>query len=530
MRITDLADDILTGLKVASSQLSSKPSNFLYLLPENIERGIAISETNAKYIIAKNSKSLLPGVQDVGYGDYLIFNYKNEDGYTLLRVTQEFKKKIVPSNNFIIIKGPHSFLTTFLQHETGRLYFLKEIQDIANRSNGNFLDIAKQFKQIDIDPEVLDAVNLPTYISPGNSTIDEEDLKKINVRGDVITIDNIYKRLNENEIRLDGYFQRKSNLWNDDVKSRLIETIILNMPIPPLFFDVTNDDRWLIVDGLQRISAIKSFYDNQLALTKLDYIPSLEGKCYTDLGRTYQRKFEEKQLSYFAIYPGTPKSVRYKIFKNINVSALILNRQEIRHAINEDEDSEFTSSRYILNLTDVINKYVIIPEKGATGKERMADAELCLRYVAFRVLNYLHDYAGNIQDFLDKAMERINSYERNKLKVFKSDFEATLSALSSIFPSEIIFTKAMVHLDGPKNFNSNLFGVWTYLFSRLNDDERAILVEHKALFAKKALKLFDEPQFEKSIDSRYFETIESLKTNIETVEKFVKMFLNDIQN
>ncbi|RXF71965.1 DUF262 domain-containing protein [Arcticibacter tournemirensis] len=527
MRITELADLVSTGIKISSSQLSSKPSGFLYLKPENIERAIAISEADAMYIIEKVSKSVLSNSIDVGYGDYLIYSYKNDGDYSLLRVVQDFKKKIVPSNNFIIIKGPSSFLSTFLQHEMGRLYFLKEIQDIANRANGNFLDVIKQFKQIDIDPVVLEKVNLPSYISPGNSTINEEDLKKINVRGDVITIDNIYKRLKENEIRLDGYFQRKSNLWNDDIKSRLIETIILNMPIPPLFFDVTNDDRWLIVDGLQRISAINSFYNNELALTKLDYIPSLEGKYYRDLNRTYQRKFEEKQLSYSAIYPGTPKSVRYKIFKNINVSALILNRQEIRHAINEDEDLEFTSSKYILSLTEVINKYIIIPEKGTTGKERMADAELCLRYIAFRVLNYVHDYGGNIQDFLDKAMERINSYERNKLNVFKVDFEDALKTLTAIFSPDVIFTKAMVQVEGPKSFNGNLFGVWTYLFTRLNYEERQSLIERRNLFTKRALKMSDDPQYEKSIDSRYFETIESLKVNIETVEKFIKAFFND---
>jgi len=527
MRITDLADNILTGVKLTSAQLSSTPSNFLYLLPGNIERGIAISEADAKYINAKNSKTILAGAKDVDYGDYLIYNEKIDGFYAMLRITQDLKKRIYPSNNFIVIKGPNSFLSTFLQHETGRLYFLKEIQDISNRCNGNFLEIAKQLKQIDIDPIVLETINLPTYISPGNSTIDEEDLKKINVRADIITIDNINKRLNEKEIRLEGYFQRKSNLWNDDVKSRLIETIILNMPIPPLYFDITKDDRWLVVDGLQRISAIKSFYDNELALTKLDYIPSLEGKLFKDVGRAYQRRFEEKQLSYFAIYPGTPKSVRYKIFKNINVSALILNRQEIRHAINEDEDSDFTSSRYILDLTHIVNKYIGVPEKGAYGKERMADAELCLRYIAFKVLNYLHDYAGNIQDFLDKAMERIYSVQKNKLNVFKTDFESSLNTLTTIFPQDIIFTKAMIQVDGPKSFNGNLFGVWTYLFSRLTDEDRKNLISNRISFAKKALTLTNDLQYEKSIDSRYLETIENLKINIETVESFIKSFLND---
>lgn len=526
MRITELAE-IVTGKDIDSLDLSSTPTGYLYILPTNIERGIAISENNAKYIIEKNYKKFSVKPISVEYGDFLLFRKAKDPNYTILRVTQDLGKKIIPSGNFIIIKNPQGFLSTFLQHETGRLYFVNEIEDITNRSNGNFVEITKQLKLIDIDPIVLDKLKLDNYISPGNTPISEEDLKKINVRGDVITIDNIYKRLKENEIRLDGYFQRKSNLWADDVKSRLIETIILNMPIPPLFFDITNDDKWLIVDGLQRISAIKSFYDNDLALINLDYMPELQGKKFENLDRTYKRRFEEKQLSYFAIYPGTPRSVRYKIFKNINVSAIVLNRQEIRHAINEDEDAEFTPSKYIQQLTQIINTYLSFSEKGERGKERMFDSELCLRYVAFKVLNHKHDYNGNIQDFLDKAMERIYSYERNKLNVFKNDFADTLKTILAIFPIDIAFTKAMILKDGPKTFNPTLFGVWTYLISRLNDEERSKLVKKKSNILRLAKIQFDDPDYEKSIDSRYSETIESLKYNIDTTEKFIKGILND---
>jgi hypothetical protein len=527
MRITELAEIVSTGKNISSLDLTSRPTNYIYLETNNVERGIAISEANARYILEKSYRNYKIKPINVEYGDYLIFRLKNTPNYSILRLTQDLGKRIIPAGNFIIIKNPQSFLTTFLQHEIGKLYFLKEIEDITNRANGNFIEISKQFRLIDIDPSILDNVNLSNYIPPGNTIINSEELKKINVRGDVITIDNIYKRLKENEIRLDGYFQRKSNLWSDDVKSRLIETIILNMPVPPLFFDVTNDDKWLVVDGLQRISAINSFYNNELELINLDYIPDLQGKRYNDLERQYQRKFEEKQLSYFAIYPGTPKSVRYKIFKNINVSALILNRQEIRHAINEDEDIEFTSSRYIIDLTKIINKYLAIPEKGASGKERMADSELCLRYIAFRVLNYNHEYNGSIQDFLDKAMERIYGVERNKLSVFKEDFDATLKTISEIFPSDVAYTRCMIQKDGAKSFNGNLFGVWSYVVSMLSNEERKILIVKKDILRDKALKLIADTNYEKSIDSRFFETIESLKINIETTYKLIKSVLND---
>lgn len=527
MRITEQTDIITTGIKINSSDLTSHPTNYLYLQVPNIEKGLAISESEAKYINEKAFKKMQRKPLSIGYNDYLIFRIKGADNYSLLRFTQDFNKTIIPSENIIILSNPQSFLLNFLQHETGKLYFQNEIDDISNRANGNFLEIAKQIKLIDIDSRVLDKVNLPGYIPPGNTAISPDELKRINVRSDIITIDNIYKRIKENEIRLEGYFQRKSNLWPDDIKSRLIETIILGMPIPPLFFDVTNDDKWLIVDGLQRTSTINAFFNDELTLVNLDYLPELQGKRFSDLDRSYKRKFEEKQLPYFAIYPGTPKSVRYKIFKNINVSALVLNRQEIRHAINEDEDLDFTSSKYIIDMTSIINKYVDIPEKGEKGKERMTDSELCLRFIAFKILNYQHEYNGSIQDFLDRAMERINAIEHNKLDIFKLDFEKALSTINKIFPKEMVYTKSMIEIDGPKNFNGNLFGVWTYLFSRLSDDERSNIVSKKSLFIKQLQELAKDIIYVKAIDGRYFETIESLKTNIEKTEKLIKSFAND---
>ena len=225
------------------------------------------------------------------------------------------------------------------------------------------------------------------------------------------------KRLHvREEIKTEGYFQRKSHLWSNTTKSRLIETMLVGIPIPALYFDITDKDTWYVVDGLQRISAISSFYKNELKLENLNYRKDLEGKTYADLERPLQRQLDDYRLQYNAILPGTPRSVRYRIFKSINESGLILNAQEIRHAINSDEKLEFTPSKEIEKFAEILNKFIDIADLGERGKERMYDRELALRFVAFQIFDYKKDYTSktSLQEFLDNAMEAIYSVYKYK--------------------------------------------------------------------------------------------------------------------
>ncbi|MBA3664557.1 MAG: DUF262 domain-containing protein, partial [Bacteroidetes bacterium] len=76
------------------------------------------------------------------------------------------------------------------------------------------------------------------------------------------TIDHLISRLQYGEIDLNTEFQRKGNLWNDDKQCRLIESILLRLPLPAFYFDASDDNKWLVVDGLQRLWSLKKFVVN----------------------------------------------------------------------------------------------------------------------------------------------------------------------------------------------------------------------------------------------------------------------------
>ena len=127
-----------------------------------------------------------------------------------------------------------------------------------------------------------------------SSPFSTKDIKITNV---TISLASLIERLNYDEIDLNPDFQRNANLWKYTQMSRLIESILLKLPLPIFYFDVSNPDKWIVVDGLQRLSAISKFViKKDLKLSKLEFLTELEGKKYDDLTRSFQRIINEDFL------------------------------------------------------------------------------------------------------------------------------------------------------------------------------------------------------------------------------------------
>jgi hypothetical protein len=324
-----------------------------------------------------------------------------------------------------------------------------------------------------------------TPFQPSPSIMNDPfDPKKIDITTKQPTLDLLIKRLGANPTEIDLYpdFQRKDSIWDVEKQSRLIESILISFPLPAFYFDGTKEDKWLVIDGLQRLSTLKNFIiDKTLKLTGLEFLgKTLEGKYFNQLDRTLQRKIEETQVVAYITNPGTPEDVKYNIFKRINTGGLTLTPQEIRHALNQGIPAQF-----VKELAD-IKEF-----KEATGNrissERMMDREFVTRFLAF-YLNDINDYKRDMDLFMNQALGKLKFKNEKEREKIKSDFKAAME-LSQIVFKNLAFQK----LDSDKNkINRSLFEVWSVELAKLTLENRKKLILKKDFVYSQFKDLFRE--------------------------------------
>lgn len=308
------------------------------------------------------------------------------------------------------------------------------------------------------------------------------------------TIDLLIKRLSTHPPEIDLYpdFQRKDDLWDAGKQSRLIESLLIKFPLPAFYFDGTDNNKWLVVDGLQRLSALRNFVINKtLKLTGLEFLKPLEGKKFDELPRNLQRQIEETQVTAYIINPGTPEEVKFNIFRRVNTGGLTMEPQEIRHAMNQG-----VPALYVKELAH--SKEFIEATQGAIKSDRMLDREFITRFVSF----YLNDYKKYVPDldtFMNTGMSEIKKLDEIERKKMKTDFLEAMKLSKHIF-NEWAFRKSDKHPQKRKPINKALFEVWSVSLAKLTDDQRKKIENKKNFIFYKSIDLVkDDETFFNSI-------------------------------
>jgi hypothetical protein len=292
-------------------------------------------------------------------------------------------------------------------------------------SEMNIVDIEK-----DIEIDEKDSISDLSITNPFST-------KDIKITHATIALSSLLKRLEYNEIDLNPDFQRHANLWTRGKMSRLIESVLLKLPLPVFYFDVSNPDKWIVVDGLQRLSTLKKFVvDKELKLYDLEFLKDLEGKKYDDLDRSLKRVIDETQIITYQIEAQTPKEVRYSIFNRINTGGLSLNAQEIRQALNQ-------KGKGVLFLENVANNKKFKKIVGISS-QRMSDRELVLRFMAFKLTRFQNSKVNDISSFLDSAMEKLDAIKNDdQLNSLKEQFIKSLEYSEVILGENHRFSRSI---------------------------------------------------------------------------------------
>lgn len=278
------------------------------------------------------------------------------------------------------------------------------------------LDVAyeeklKSIERIETGFDIVDeSENEDSSINPYDPKLIRVDPKNFSVR---MVIDMI----NCQEIDLSPDFQRRF-VWNDITrKSRLIESLLLRIPIPVFYFAQDNQGLFQVVDGVQRLSVLRSFLNNEFKLKNLEYLHECEGKWFKNakypddnLDGIYTRRIEQTQLYINIIDPQTPNKVKFDIFRRINTGGKELNNQEIRNCLANSKTRELIKD---LAKSDSFRKAT----RGSIKPTRMADEELVLRFIAFYLIDNgkstIKEYKGGMDILLDTTIDVLNKCDVN---------------------------------------------------------------------------------------------------------------------
>lgn len=220
--------------------------------------------------------------------------------------------------------------------------------------------------------------------------------------------------------------------WDDKRKSKFIESIILGIPIPYIFFaDV--DGRFEIVDGSQRIRTLHSFLRNEFSLKDLEKLNLLNGFYFKDLNIIRQRRINKRSLKMIALGEKTDPQARFDLFERINTGSDILKVMEVRKGLFKGDFYDFLKE---CAQNELFKKLCPISDKRTNREEPQ---ELMLRYFAYS--NNLENYTNNVAKFADDYMKEIDSKFDNNMKMkFEGEFLRMLNFVDGNF--ELGFAKS----------------------------------------------------------------------------------------
>lgn len=379
--------------------------------------------------------------------------------------------------------------------------------------------------------------------NPDDISIDKKNL----------LVDTCVKRLVQNTIVMSPDFQRHE-VWDDGRKSRLIESLMLKIPIP--MFYVSADERSVltVVDGLQRLSALRDFVlgktyldthdekyrGNGIRLKGLEFWTKYEGKTFAELPIYLQNRITETELTFTIINPGTPEEVKRNIFKRINTGGLFLTPQEIRNAL---YTGKATKLLYDLSQTEEF----LQATARSVNPARMEDMELVLRCIAF-ILRPSSNYpkTNSMDNFLSDTMLIINglpNLNTSDLRKLSKDGHVDTNSIKHTDINTIIalFKQGMsrsYQLFGHHCFrrsrndqrrspiNKALFEMWGSILATLNFEEFSRLEDNFKAFISEYYIILDDIDFQNSISRDSWKMI-SLQRRFDRIERLVYKYTGE---
>lgn len=351
----------------------------------------------------------------------------------------------------------------------------------------------------------------------------ERTVKTQNIEYDLETL---VKKIEKNIIKLDPEYQR-NHRWNPETSSKLIESLILNIPVPIIYLsqdidvDVEVEDiaRYSVIDGQQRLTAIYNFMKNDLALEGMEVLKPLNNSYYKDLPPFLIRRLEERTIKCLRIDSTLDPQVKYDIFERLNSGSVKLESQELRNALYRGPFNKLIKELAQNEDFRVLNQIDLDDPDESKKVQKMEDVELVLRFFALHNRRY-ESLKKGFKKFLSESMQEYNNLSEVELKNFRDKFINTMNIIRKNF-GEKAFAK--YRFEAGKFVKMSSFNAAVY-------DALAIAVVDVVNLKNPKLSKLNTKGFQKLFqDTAFFESVsgsvndkEKVATRIEAVKELLK--------
>jgi hypothetical protein len=325
---------------------------------------------------------------------------------------------------------------------------------------------------------------LDGYESPVPGGWEGYPLDELAIRDERRTTSDVIRRIKNARFVLDPDFQR-GFVWGADKQSRLIESILLRIPLPVFYVAEDEEGRLIVVDGRQRLTTLLHFLDNKLALQLKDR-PELDGRRFNSLDVRLQNRVEDCQLLFYIIDRSVPERARLDIFERVN-GGEVLTRQQMRNAIYNGPATAFLRDEAQTGLFREATD-------GSLNTGKMQDREMINRFCSFWLLD-VDTYRGDMDEWLAKGLEAINKASSDELELLSNRFRRSMQNNLVVFGRQA-FRKHSLLNQRRSVLNASLFDVMSTGLARYSES----MVAGKAeVLRQRFFELMDDDEFIKAI-------------------------------
>lgn len=333
-------------------------------------------------------------------------------------------------------------------------------------------------------------------------------------------------------INLHPEYQRRL-VWDNKKRSLFIESLLMNLPVPPVFLFEVDYSRYEVIDGQQRLSAVCDFYENRLRLNGLEKWPGLNGKNYSDLPPMIQRGIDRRRISAVVLlvenFTGEQKKhdIRRLMFERLNTGGQNLNPQELRNCLYAGPFNDMIlhlAAHPLFNDIWEIPRYqdhirgghISASLAGNSLFKRMTDCEIVLRFFAFRKRSTIK---GGVRTILDRCMEQNVEIHDDEIAMLESDFISRLELAYELF-GDLTFR---LPGEGKGKLSQPLYDAVMLGLDR-HYSNREILIQNRQPILRKMYQALENEEFYALITAKA-NTADAIKSRLTAVETQLGGFL-----